>query len=176
MEIGVSWRGENPLKNVYGGIILGSTSFIKGALDKIEQHLLEREGISCRRELGASFLVTDVLDFVSRSYDVEFGEIESRKELRKKVLYLLKKHTSAANSVIGDLVGMSSAATAKAYQRYVEALKQDKKMRKEIETIEAEMSRVKPCPLFLKPNLSICIKVLTLNTFIVYYGTLLFMA
>jgi len=48
-------RLENPLANVYGGAILGEKTFIKGALNKLKDGILQREEISNRKRLQAAF-------------------------------------------------------------------------------------------------------------------------
>ena len=136
---------ESPFKAVYGGIILGSTDFIKDALSRIERQQLEKEETSCRRPLSASNLVTEVLSLACQQSGLTLEQMNDPgcKDVRKKVLYLLKEETSSSNREIGDLLGMRPAAVAKAYQRYVQLMEKDEQLRLEIQKFEKELSRVK---------------------------------
>lgn len=136
---------ESPFGKVYGGIVLGNSEFIKEVLQKIGDEQLEREETSYRRPLRASYMAEDVLKSVGAHYGLTKDEITSggRNAARKSCLYLLKKHTSCTNREIGVQLGMGAAAVAKAYQRFGGEMESDRRLRKEIEGIEKEMSRVK---------------------------------
>jgi putative transposase len=136
---------ESPLTKLYGGIILGKTSFIKDALSKIELNRLEREETSYRKDLGARELATDVLSAIGEFFQIESDAIREtgRKEVKKKTLYLLKRQTSATNHKIGEMVGMSGAAVAKAYQRFGKEVARSARLQQEIKRLEAKLSRVK---------------------------------
>lgn len=137
---------ESPLKKVYGGIILGSMDFIKEILGKIEDERLENEETSNRRSLRASRLPEEVVSITCAYQGLAPEEITGaeRNDVRKKCIYLLKKHTSAANREIGErLGGMGAAAVAKAYQRFEKELTDDAQLRKEMRELQGEMSRVK---------------------------------
>ena len=137
---------ESPLKKVYGGIILGRADFIKEALGKIDGERLEKEETSNRRSLRASLLPEEVVSTTCAHYGLLPEEIASagRNDVRKKCLYLLKKHTSAANREIGELLGGIGAATvAKAYQRFAKELADDALLKKELSELQRKMSHVK---------------------------------
>jgi hypothetical protein len=137
---------ETPFKNVYGGIVLGSVGFIKEVLGKIENEQLEKEETSHRRSLRASLLPEDVVSFICSHHGLLQGEMIStgRNDIRKKCIYLLKKHTSAANREIGELLGgMGAAAVAKACQRFVKEIADNARLRKELKELEERVSRVK---------------------------------
>lgn len=137
---------ESPLKKVYGSIILGSVDFIKQVLRKIEVERLENEEISHRRSLRASYLPEEVFITTCAQFELAPEEITNadRNDVRKKCIYLLKKHTSAGNREIGEILGGIGAATvAKAYQRFAEKLANDARLKKEISELERKMSSVK---------------------------------
>ena len=136
---------ESPLGKVYGGIVLGNSEFVKEVLQKIGNDQLEKEETSYRKPLRASYMPEDVLKTVSSHYGLTSDEIASagRNVVSKTCLYLLKRHTSASNREIGALLGMGTAAVAKAFQRLVKDIENNGRLRKEIEGIMREMSRVK---------------------------------
>lgn len=130
---------ESPLNRVYGGIILGSVDFIKQVLGKIEVKQLECAETSHRRCLRASNLPEEVLSATCARYGIAPEEITkpNRNDVRKKCVYLLKKHTSAGNREIGEILGGIGAATiAKAFQRFNEKMAKDARLRKEMKELE----------------------------------------
>jgi putative transposase len=137
---------ESPFKKVYGGIILGSVNFIKEVLGKIEIERLENEETSHRRSLRASLLPEEVVSATYAHYGLALEEKTNsdRNDVRKKCIYLLKKHTSAGNREIGEILGgMGAATVAKAYQRFVKKLTDDTRLKKELKELQKRMSPVK---------------------------------
>jgi len=137
---------ESPMKKVYGGIILGSVDFIKQVLGKIEMEQLECAETSHRRSLRASHVPEEVFFTTCAHYGITPEEITNpnRNDVRKKCIYLLKKHTSASNREIGEILGGIGAATiAKAFQRFTEKLANDARLKKEMKDWEGTMSHAK---------------------------------
>ncbi len=137
---------ESPLKGVYGGMILGSSAFVKNTLKQIEDELLHKEETSHRRALRVSYGFDDIISIVCQRYGVTLEELLSRgrNDLRKICIYLMKKYAAETNRQIGELLGgMSSFAVAKAYQRMVMDLKSDPSIKKEMVWFGSKMSRVK---------------------------------
>ncbi|MCL5278164.1 MAG: hypothetical protein M1517_10395 [Deltaproteobacteria bacterium] len=67
-----------------------------------------------------------------------------RGDIKNIAIYLIKRRTSATNNEIGALFGgVSYSAVSKTYQRMLERLQTDLKLRKKIEAIDASMSNVK---------------------------------
>ena len=58
-------RLEDPVVNVYGGAILGRKTFIKEALNKLKDGILQREEISNRKQLQAAYVSDDVIEAIS---------------------------------------------------------------------------------------------------------------
>lgn len=146
VESALSEGMENPFKSVYGGMILGSPSFIKDTLKQIEDELLYKEETSHRKALQASHGLDDIISTVCERQGVTQEELLSpdRNDLRKMCIYFMKKYVVVTNRQIGELLGgMSSFAVAKAYQRVVIDLKADVSLRKKICLVEHAMSRVK---------------------------------
>ncbi|ABQ28074.1 REP-associated tyrosine transposase [Geotalea uraniireducens] len=139
-------KQESPTKKVYGGMILGSAPFIKEALNRLEEELLQRTETSHKKELRAIWEADKVLSVVADHYGVTVETVAGpeRNDIRKVCIYLLKKHTAVANSEIGGMLGgMSGFAVAKAHQLLVAGMAKEAALRKEVGRLEANLSRVK---------------------------------
>ncbi len=137
---------ESPFKKVYGGIILGGSDFIKEVLRKIEAIRLTKADISNRRILRAKLLPEEIVSALCSHYGLTLKSVinRERNDIKRRCLYLLKKHTSATNREIGDLLaGMGTAAVAKAYQRFAKELTTNPDLQKEMKVLEGNLSRVK---------------------------------
>jgi hypothetical protein len=137
---------ESPLKNIYGGIILGSSAFIKDTMKRIDDELLNRVETSHRRALLASHGYDDIISIVCERHSVTREDLLStdRNDLRRMCIYLMKRYAAVTNQQIGDLLGgMSGFAVAKVYQRMVMDLNNDSTLSKETGRVESVMSHVK---------------------------------
>ncbi|MDD2272171.1 MAG: transposase [Desulfuromonadaceae bacterium] len=146
VESALNEEMESPLKSVYGGMILGSSSFLKDTLAQIEEELLNREETSHRRALQASQGVDDIVSIVCERHSVTREELlnTERNDLRKMCIYLMKRYVAKTNRQIGEqLGGMSGFAVAKAYQRMMMDLKTDVSLKKEMGWFDEVLSRVK---------------------------------
>lgn len=136
---------ESPITKVYGGMILGSDSFVRDILKMIEEGQLEKEAVSYRRALRTNVGVETVLIEVCKHCGISREEVASagQSEVRKICVYLAKKHTVATTREVGALLGdMGYAAVAKMYQRFAKDLVEDKQLRKELEGLSKKLSVV----------------------------------
>ena len=134
------------VKDVFGGIILGGTKFIKETLERIKEEYLIKEEVSQRRALQSKHGVEEVLDLVSNKQKVSREDITGNRfpEKRKIAIYLIKKHTQVTNRQIGEMFGgISYSAVAKVYNRFEQELMKNRRIRREIKKIEKAMSNVK---------------------------------
>ena len=139
-------KQESPLKKVYGGMILGSVQFIKASLDRLGEELVQRTETSHKKSLQSPCDVEGVLTVACAHYDVTPEVVLSgqRNDIRKAVIYLMKKQTAVSNREIGAAVGgMSGFAVAKAYQRLTADMAKDAALRNEMAGMDGAMSRVK---------------------------------
>jgi len=137
---------ESPMKKVYGGMILGSVPFIKESLNRLEEELLQRTETSYKKALSSPCEINDVVSLVSAHFGVtpEIAVSVKRNDIRKVIIYLLKKHSAASNQAIGERVGgMSGIAVAKAYQRVTAEIGKNGTLRKEVAALADKMSLVK---------------------------------
>jgi putative transposase len=144
-----SAQGENqesPMKNVYGGMILGSVPYIKATLNRLEDELLQRTETTHKKALRSFCEIDDVVSIVYAHYGIipEVAVCAQRNELRKVIIYLMKKLSASTNKEIGEAVdGMSGFAVAKVYQRLKTEMSKDAVLRKDIEILAGKLSRVK---------------------------------
>lgn len=146
VESGIGVELENPLTKTYGGIILGSDTFIKDTLKRLKGEDLQREETAHRRELKSRFKAEEILEAVAAHLGVRREDIVNSRapEGRKIVVYLLKKYTGATNRQIGGLVGgLSYSAVAKVQERFTRQMVVERGMRKLVEKIEGGLSNVK---------------------------------
>ncbi|MCL4557654.1 MAG: hypothetical protein M1491_03345 [Deltaproteobacteria bacterium] len=144
-----NWIGEklkNPLDDAYGGIILGGERFIKGVLDTIREGYTEKAEVSQRKALRNGIGMEEIIEGVCHYFKVTRQAVVKRQrgDIKNIAIYLIKRRTGATNKEIGALFGgVSYSAVSKTYQRMLERLQTDLKLRKKIEAIDASMSNVK---------------------------------
>ncbi len=146
VESAIGRELENPLKTVYGGLILGGNKFIKETLKRIKENNWQREEISHRRELKAAHGIEDILQAVCEHYRVSKEEVlkDKKSELKKATIYLTKRYTGITNKQIGELFGgISYSGISKVYQRFAKQLEGEKTLKKKVSEIEMRLSSVK---------------------------------
>jgi len=146
VESAIGREIDNPLKNVYGGMILGSNQFIKDILKKLKKEILKKGEISHRRALRAMYEADEILSVISGYFKISPDEIRDRRmpEVKKIAIYLMKRHTGAKNREIGEKMGgLSNAAVAKIYQRLRKDIESNRKLSNTIAEVETKLSYVK---------------------------------
>lgn len=136
---------ENPLKDVYGGMILGGANFIKEILDRLKDEEIQKEDISFRRALRVVCVPEEVIENMCISFNISPDEILSIKgEYRNMALYLMKRYTGLTNKQIGQhFGGISYSGVAKVYQRFLKKLEGNSTTKKKVIKIERKLSNVK---------------------------------
>ncbi len=135
---------ENPIKKIYGGVILVNQGFMKKVLSQLESGRIEKMEVSHRKALHAAAGVEQIIQAVLRRYRISLEEIagNKRSEARNACIYLLKSHTGASNVGIGEIFGnLRYSAIAKISQSFSARMEQDKGLRKGVETIQTECLR-----------------------------------
>ena len=78
----------DPLKNIYGGSILGGKNFIKEALGRLKEGFTLKEEVSHRRELDAAFGVERIIDTVAEYFEVSPEDVlKDKREMRNLEKY-----------------------------------------------------------------------------------------
>lgn len=74
VESAIGTETESPLKEIYGGIILGKTGFIKQALARLKREQLQEEEIANRRALRTSYGLEEIKDIVSNHFQADSNQ------------------------------------------------------------------------------------------------------
>ena len=145
VERAIGRADENPLKEIYGGSILGGKLFVKKALGRLKEGITQKSEVSQRRELDAAFGVERILDTVASHFKVSPEDVlEDKKEIRNITIYLIKKWTSMTNTQLGDMFGgLSYSAVSKANERFSEKVKKSRILKNNVNKIANKMSYVK---------------------------------
>ncbi len=147
VEKGIDIRAESPLKNIYGGVILGDQEFVRTTLCKLEAEVTQKKGISHGREFKKQADVKEIIDSVSALLEVSPNEIfgNRNKLVRGIAIYLIKRYTGWTNKQIGERLGnISDFAVAKIYQRFLEKMEKEEILRKKVTKAIDGLSNVKP--------------------------------
>lgn len=136
---------ENPLKDVYGGFILGTKVFIKQTLDFLDDIILEKNETSHRRKLRKTVEPEDVIKAVSNYLTIPADELLNMKgEIRGVAVYFLKVYTDMSNNEIGKLFGgLSYSAVSKIKQRFLNNPSKDRSLNNKIKKMHQCLSNVK---------------------------------
>ncbi|MGD2271949.1 MAG: transposase [Desulfobacterales bacterium] len=129
----------NPLKDVVGSTLLGSSDFIDFIKDAYI--VAKRED----KELPALRLLTEKTSMqnIFAEVDIEFGD---QQVLARNIkIYLCRRYTAEKLMDIASHFGIGESGVSQAYKRISQKLTQDKKLKKNVEKIELKLnlSRVK---------------------------------
>ena len=136
---------ENPLKNIYGGFILGSKSFIKQTLDLLDDIRIGNRETSHRKTLGKTNEPEDVIKTVSNYLSVPVNDLfNKRGEVRGILIYMLKTNTDMSNVEIGKLFGgLSYSAVSQIKKRFSDGPLKKQTEKKKIREIQKALVTVK---------------------------------
>ena len=145
VEKGIGENLQDPLKDVYGGSILGGKGFIKGALARLKEGVLNKEEISYRRDLQGTLGPEDIIDIISENSRVPREDLINKwGDHRNLTIHLMKKYTGMTNRQIGEFFGgLSYSAVAKIQVRFLEKVKKNRILEKKLELISNKLSNVK---------------------------------
>jgi len=152
VERGMEAPLDDPMKEVYGGAILGGKKFINEVLERVKVSVIQNQEISHGRQLQSAYALDRIVESVGVHFGVSIGEVKSSKGLyRNMTVYLVKKWTGINNIKTGDLFGgLSYSGVFKANTRFSEKLETDKKLRGVFKRSWriCHMSRPDPVPRF----------------------------
>lgn len=128
------------LEEIRYGLILGSDKFV----DLVKKRFVKREEIDSelpqRKMLRDDGVREKVLDAVIKGFGVEREELIKRKRFRQQTardvaIYILHNHTELSNKGIGKVFNVSPIAIGKASMRIRDQMREDKELKKEVESI-----------------------------------------
>jgi len=145
VERGIDQDIEDPLKDVYGGAILGGKMFIKEILERLKKEISDKNDLSFKQELSSEAAAEEILDIVKKYYKTSLEQLASRKgDPRNMAIYLLKTYTAASNSQIGEIFGgIGISSVSKVFERFKEKLNKDKILKRQLNFFLKNMSIVK---------------------------------
>ncbi len=134
---------KNPSTDIYGGMILGRKSFITKVLQRLKD--TDRKEVSFRKALHASTTdLDDIVALVAAHFMIPQKIARTASPYRNYAVYLSRKHTALSNPQIGAYFGnVTFSAVTKIVSRLAARMKEDRKVRKEVEKLEQELSTVK---------------------------------
>jgi hypothetical protein len=131
----------NPLQKTYGSMILGTPSFIKSVLGRLDDKTPAHD-ISSRRLLAPRAL-DDLVGIISETLGTTPNDVRSGMH-RNMAIYCAKIFTGFTNPEIGRYFGgLSYSAVTKAKGRFEKVLRSDRAMRRTFEKIKTAVSRFK---------------------------------
>ena len=136
---------ENPLRDIYGGFILGSKSFIKQTLDLLDDIRLDNRDISHRKMLRNTIEPEDVIKNVSKYLSVPVHDLFKMKgEIRGILVYMLKTNTDMTNTEIGKLFdGLSYSAVSQIKKRFSDGPLKKRSTKNKIKEMQKMLVNVK---------------------------------
>ena len=141
VEEAVTTPMENPLDKTYGGIILGTPSFIKDVLRGLKDEPRTKD-VSRHRRLNPLTL-EDIDGVMSEALGVSPQNVRSGK-YRNMAIYCAKSFTGLTNREIGQYFGgISYSAVTKAKDAFEKMLPHDGPARKALEKMKDALSRFK---------------------------------
>lgn len=121
---------ESPLKDVFGSVLLGSQAFIDFIKNEFISSQKSDRNVPALIQLASQATIPDICQTV----ESVFGG--TPRLSRKVKIFLCRKHTTASLAVIGDRFGIGDSAVAQSYSRFLNEIKTDRHLRRQVEKIE----------------------------------------
>jgi putative transposase len=132
----------NPFTKVYGGALLGTTSFIKDVLDQ-EAVAITKNETAKRRVLAATTSgLTEIITLLSRHFAIPEATVLQASPYRSYAIYLARKHTPMSSADIGRAFAVTCSAVSKIGTRMKQRLEDDGALRETLQRIKEELSNV----------------------------------
>ena len=134
----------DPFKDTYGGMILGTKSFIKETLKRLDTETIGKREISYKKALSSTHDIEGIIRVLSLHFKVTEEQIVHASPYRTYAIYLSRNHTPVSNTQIGQYFGgISCSSVTKTASRLKDRIEKDKKVREEMRKIEGKLSLVK---------------------------------
>jgi chromosomal replication initiation ATPase DnaA len=131
-------------EHTYGGMILGTKSFIKETLKRLDTDTIHKIETSYKKALSSTHDIEEIVRILSLHFKVTEEQIMHVSPYRTYATYLSRNYTPVSNTQIGNYFGnISCSAVTKIGSRMKERIAKDKKVREEIMKIEGKLSLVK---------------------------------
>lgn len=146
VEAAIGVELDDPMKDVYGGTMLGGVRFIKETLRRIKEDYHRKDEVSNRKALRANYEIDEVVTAISNHFKLSYANIVNARpsEQRSIAIYLTKERTVATNREIGEIFsGLTHSAVAKIYRKMIKDMRGDKKLRRKIIQIQKTLDNFK---------------------------------
>jgi chromosomal replication initiation ATPase DnaA len=131
-------------EHTYGGMILGTKSFIKETLKRLDTDTIHKIETSYKKAVSSTHDIEEIVRILSLHFKVTEEQIMHVSPYRTYATYLSRNYTPVSNTQIGNYFGnISCSAVTKIGSRMKERIAKDKKVREEIMKIEGKLSLVK---------------------------------
>ena len=145
VEIGLNEDLENPLRNAYGGGILGDEDFVNEVLTKVDKVQVQSRDITHRKAFSSSIHADVILNMVCEYFCLTEDEvIRKGNEARSVYVYFVKNYTDTNNQKISEVLKLSSySSVSKIYGKFVRELEVDDECKVRLKAIEEAFSLFK---------------------------------
>ncbi len=130
---------DNPMQDVYGGIMLGGIKFIKETLRTIKEDYHMKDEVSNRKALRARYEIGEVVAAVADHFKLSHANIVNAgsSEQRNIAIYLIKERTGTTNREIGEFFSaLTHSAVAKICRKMIKDIRGDRKLWRKIIQIQ----------------------------------------
>lgn len=126
-------------KEVYAGFILGGVKFIKDTLKDLKLQIDGGEEFSYSKKIINDVNIGDIVEETAKRYKQSPEELYKGKKKpllsRKAAIYLTERLTGLTNKEIGEAFKITYSAVSKSSMDMERIMKENKKIRRDIETI-----------------------------------------
>jgi REP element-mobilizing transposase RayT len=138
VEEGIS-KAIDPLKEVYGGFILGQTTFIKEKLKELKEQVA-----GGKEAIPSSIGIEEIGLVIAKEYGKELNELRPLKNRQTRerdiAIYLLQRVSALGTREIGSYFDISSSAVSKVTASVERQRQESKEFKKEIERLLSAFS------------------------------------
>jgi len=133
----------NPFEHTYGGMILGTKSFIKETLKRLDTNVIHKRETSYKKALSSAHDIEEIVRMLSLHFKVTEERIIHTSPYRTYAIYLSRNYTPVSNTQIGQYFGnITCSAVTKIGSRMKERMAKNKKAREEMAKVEGKLSHV----------------------------------
>jgi putative transposase len=125
---------ESPLKDVFGSTLLGRQAFIDFIKKEFISSRKSDRNVPALKQLANQTTIPDVCQTVESVLG------ETPRLSRKVQIFLCRKHTTASLAVIGDRFGIGDSAVSQSCSRFLNEMKTDRRLRRQVENIEKKIT------------------------------------
>jgi REP element-mobilizing transposase RayT len=143
VDEGLKGKPENPLKEIYGQVVLGGEEFKERIKGLLKGQQLGNEIVERKRLKGSPY-AEDILREVAAVFGVGEEEIKRRggrdNRARRVAIYLVKRYSGLSNEEIGEIFGgIHYSAVSKVSARVIREMAEDKKLLRLIKVLNSQI-------------------------------------